>query len=281
MIAARAFLVRHRLELSLALGTTLGGLGLGYYWHGDLKSWTPTVATVAPLLFTTAVLALLALAALGRRDSRSVARVRRLSCLVALLALLGPAAFLKVETLFAASEWRQQTPAAVVVDRIATDRDPDRVRAWARLLTLPVSDRDEVARQLAPLLVGDDAGARHSAALTLAVPLRRHTITVLIALAPELEVALRQGADGDAPLRAARAATFARDFVKDNAGAIRRALEPSHRAGLPNGAVRALMVTLAACPGLGHAYLDIYAKSEDPLLSAPARDIRSQLRLAH
>ena len=180
----------------------------------------------------------------------------RLLADTALIALVAPAAFLKVETILAPYEWYVGAKPAQVTAWIASDRDWDRLQAWARLVTMPRSDKEEVAKALAPLLLGHDEAARHSALLTLGVPLRQFSLAALTSLRPELEAYLRARAAGTQPsFEAEHAGLFAEAFVRKNVGSIHKALDKDKRALLPDGGLGALFLALATEPTIGPIYL--------------------------
>lgn len=228
---------------------------LGVFAHGLLKPYSAQIAMAAPLIFTIAVLSLLTVVCTSPR-SKWGKRLMRLLVDLAVMGLLVPMAFLKIETLVAPIAWYRGAKVDQVVAWIASDQDQARLMAWSRLVTMPRADKEAVARSLAPLLVGTDAGARHSAELTLNVPLRQFSLTALTVLTADLKDYLVARAETKAaPSEARLAGEFAADFVGKNVGSIHKALDRDKRALLPVGGLEALFLALATEPTIGPIYL--------------------------
>jgi len=228
---------------------------LGVFAHGLLKPYSAQIAMAAPLIFTIAVLSLLTVVCTSPR-SKWGRRLMRLFVDLAVMGLLVPMAFLKIETLVAPIAWYRGAKVDQVVAWIASDQDQARLLAWSRLVTMPRADKEAVARSLAPLLVGADAGARHSAELTLNVPLRQFSLTALTVLTADLKDYLVARAETKAAPKEARlAGEFAAEFVGKNVGSIHKALDRDKRALLPAGGLEALFLALATEPTIGPIYL--------------------------
>ena len=124
---------------------------------------------------------------------------------------------------------------------------------------------------MAGLLTSDDPKARLSANLTLDYALRRHAITTLIAMAPELKsYAEAKGAGLPPNVRAARAGEFASIFVESGYKSVLKALEPANRENLPQGGVDALFLALATNDPIGILFLKGFAEQGDDELKAKA-----------
>ena len=228
---------------------------LGVFAHGLLKPYSAQIAMAAPLIFTIAVLSLLTVVCTSPRSKWGRGLIR-LFVDLAVMGLLVPMAFLKIETLVAPIAWYRGANVDQVVAWIASDQDQARLMAWSRLVTMPRADKEAVARSLAPLLVGTDAGARHSAELTLTVPLRQFSLTALTVLTADLKDYLVARAETKAaPSQARLAGEFAADFVGKNVGSIHKALDRDKRALLPAGGLEALFLALATEPTIGPIYL--------------------------
>ncbi|MBM4250747.1 MAG: hypothetical protein FJ146_02125 [Deltaproteobacteria bacterium] len=238
-------------------------IALAILAHGQVKWYTGQVAMVSPLIF--AALILLGLTLVGVAGSaRWFPRVLRVLLTSAAVVLVAPTLFLELEKLVAPIEWGRGTTPAAVVDLIKTDCDSDRIRAWARILTLPKEQKDDVAAALAPVLLGTDAKAQHSAALTLQVSLRKHTLAAMAAMRSDLREYLATVAQhGELSERERRAGSFARDFIGSNLTAVRKALSKNKRKYLPEGGLEALFLALAADPGTGRLYLEELARHGD------------------
>ncbi len=222
--------------------------------HNTLKPHTRQIATVAPLVFSVASLSVFGLLAAGRR-SPAAAVAKRLLIDLALGSVLIPGIFLDAERLYAPIAMAQGADQEQVLRWIATDDDLSSYRAWSRMVTMSPEEKNDLAVALAPLLTGDDAHARRGAAQALDLPLRKHLIATLAALAPSLRRALAaegsgaqaaKGSGAQAPAPAdVRAADFARGVVGKSATSVFSALEPENRGKLPKGGLEALLLALA------------------------------------
>jgi hypothetical protein len=248
--------------------------------HGVVKPYTRELATVAPLVFAFASLALLAVIGLGAKRPL----VKRLAFDLSVASLFIPLAMLKAEMAIMPAEYFHGAGVEEVTERIASNDDFKRYRAWARLVTMSKDDKDEVARRVAALLTSDDAGARASARLTLDVALRKHLMAALTTLSPTLEHYLAGTGDARDREHAELAGEFARDFVEGNVTAIRKAIDPKQRMKLPPGGLEALVLALAADDELGEPFLRDLALSQDEELkplAANALKLKGHGRSGH
>ena len=258
-----ALIKKYKLDLTLTLILCIAAVALAVFAHGMVKWYTAQVAMISPLVFAAAILAALTLVGVAGRASwlPSVLRVLLSS---AAMVLVAPTLFLELEKVVAPVEWWRGTTPAEVVQLISTDKDSDRIRAWSRILTLPKEDKDTVAADLVPMLLGTDSHAEHSAALTLEVSLRKHTLAAMAAMREDLRNYLVATSQHQVPGdRERRAGAFARNFIGSNLTAVRKALAKNKRKYLPDGGLEALFLALAADPGTGRLYLEELARHGD------------------
>ena len=262
-VQVRAILKKYKLDLVLILSSSIATAVLAIVAHGSVKQYTSQIAMIAPLVFAGALLLAMTLVGVFG-NARWLGSAIHALLLVALLALFAPATFLEVEKFIAPYEWWRATPTKTVVNWITTDRDDDRIHAWARILTLSKQEKDEIAKAMAPLLLSNDSRARHSAELTLQVPLRQHSLATLVALRGELREFLMAQVSGSEPSESAkRTGEFASAFVRSNVGSIHKALQRDKRPYLPEGALEALFLALATEHQIGPLYLGELARHGD------------------
>jgi hypothetical protein len=270
------FFARYKIDIALiATGALIAG-AFGLFEHGELKSYTKSVAGIAPLIFASIILLLVPIVGARRGLARSRA-FKRVMVDVAIAAVVIPCGFLKIETALAPFELIAGTTPAEVTQRIASGDNVQQARAWARLLTLSREDKNGIAKDLAPLLLSDNEATRASASLTLDIVMRKHILVTLATLAPELRAYLE--APGADP-RAERAAAFAHHFVKDNLSGIRKALEPDSRAELPPHGLEALLLALAVDEPYGHVFLRAIVDRGDAPLQTLTLDLLKQVAIA-
>jgi hypothetical protein len=262
-VKASELIRKYKWDLVLTAFFSALAIALAVFAHGQVKWYTGEVAMISPLIF--AALILLALTLVGVAGQASwLTRVLRVLLTSAAIVLVAPTLFLELEKLVAPIEWGRGTTPEQVVDLIKTDRDSDRIRAWARILTIPKEKKDEVAAALAPILLGTDGPAQHSAALTLEVSLRKHTLAAMAAMRTDLREYLEAvGKHAEVNDRERRAGEFAREFIGSNLTAVRKALSKSKRKYLPEGGLEALVLALATDPGTGRLYLEELARHGD------------------
>lgn len=242
---------------------------LAVFEHGATKQYTKWMATMAPLTFSVAAMLVMFVMGIQIR-SRVTDGFKRLLIGVAAGSVVIGVTFLKAEQFYAPVAYFEGAGVDTVVARIATDEDLDRFRAWSRLVTMSLEDKQAVARALAPLLVGEDARARHSAEMTVGISLKRQSLVTLTALTP----LLREHLSGSKDPRGDRAAEYARRFVDNNLPAISKALKsPKDAAELPEGAIPAVITALACEAKVGPIYLREIAKNGDDWMRPIADDL--------
>ena len=272
MTAAQS-LKKYRWDLLLITASSVAAVVLAVSEHGKVKWYTSDVAMIAPLVFAGALLLTLTLVGMAGR-ARWLGEALRVLLVAALVALIAPTAFLEVEKAVAPYEWLRGTDVPTVIKWIAADDNSERIHAWARILTLSKTDKEAVARGLAPLILGNDESARHSAGLTLEVSLRKHCLATLAAMRGELRSYLAAKAAGSTATESAqRAGQFSKSFVQNNLVAVRKALSKSKRQYLPEGGLEALFLSLATDDQLGPLYLRELAIHGDNTEKALAQSV--------
>lgn len=263
-----AFVKKYIIDISVIVISCIVLFGLTVLNHGLIKPYTREVATISPLVFAFASLALLGTVGLGARWPW----LKRLTFDLAIASLFVPLAMLKAEMVIMPLEYFHGAGVEEVTQRIASNDDSARYRAWARLVTMDKEQKDDVARQVAGLLMADDPGTRSSARLTLDVALRKNLMAALTTLSPDLKTYLAGTSSGAEKHRADLAGAFAQDFVESNVTAIRKAIDPKERIKLPAGSLEALVLALAADDKLGAPFLRGVAESNDPVLQPLATE---------
>jgi hypothetical protein len=266
----RDLFTRWRVETFLILFFSALGLAASVIWHADMKPVTRIAGISGPVVFSAAVLILMGVLPLvGLFPWLAVARR-------ALLTISIGSVFIFASMYRAESFWapfvKRFTPQEVV-QLIATNQDLDRYQAWARLQTMGRDERIHVAEGLAEVLRSPDEGARSSAMLTLDMPLRKFTVTVLLKLRPDLEAWVQARPGMELSEQAREAGEFARYFVAKDYRSMLKALSPKHRKKLPPGGLEVLVLAMATDPVMGTMILNGFAQNGDDTLRPVAQSV--------
>ena len=266
----RDLFTRWRVETLLILTFSALGLAASAIWHADMKPVTRIAGISGPVVFAAAVLILMAVLPLvGRFPWLAV--VRRTLLTISIGSVFIFAAMYRAESFWAPFVTRF-TPQEVV-QLIATNQDLDRYQAWARLQTMGRDERIQVAEGLAEVLRSPDEGARSSAMLTLNLPLRKFTVTVLLKLRPDLEAWVQARPGAELSEEAREAGEFARYFVAKDYRSMLKALSPKHRKKLPPGGLEVLVLAMATDPVMGTMILNGFAQNGDDTLKPVAQSV--------
>lgn len=268
----RDLLKNYRVDVILVLLLSALALVASVFGHAEVKPITRMFAFIGPVIFAVTVMLIVVAMSLTPRYALA-ARARRPLISFAAVSVFVSVALFKAELFYAPVAWYIGTPPEAVVAQIAADDDVERFKAWSRIVSLNEDQKNDVATRLARLLTGQDLRAERSAALTLDYVLRRHTITTLIALAPELRRYLDAKAAGFSPESVdQRAAVFTSTFVQSGYKNILKALTPKQRYKLPPGGVDALFLALATNDSVGAIFLRGFADQGDDELKAKAQE---------
>lgn len=269
----RTLVKKFSLDAALIFFVAAAAFAACVFAHEAMKPVTRTVGFAGPVVFATIAVALIPILGLAGKYAWA-ARARRLLLGVGIGSVVVFAAMFRAETFYAPIAYLQGATPQEVLAKIASGEDVPRFQAWSRMITLSNEQKEDIARELGPLIAGDDEAARRSAILTLEFPLRRHTLTMLVTLMPDLQtyVAMKaQGSSTPMPPRVQQVGQFTSAFVARNFRSILKALGPKDRDKLPPRGMDALFLALATEEPIGHLILKGFAEQGDETLKPLAQ----------